>query len=55
MDLWALMDRVEYERGAEHEDKPVQIMTPSGRRYDLLSLNWDAEHNVWLLVGDRGD
>lgn len=28
-------------------------MTPGGRRYDLLSLNWDEERGHWLLIGDR--
>lgn len=53
MDLGTLLSRLEYERGGEHEGAEVLLMAPGGRRYELLSLNWDAEHGHWVLIGER--
>jgi hypothetical protein len=55
MDLGTLARRLEHEVGGEHKDAEVLILAPGGRRYDLLSLNWDKERGCWVLVGDRGD
>lgn len=50
MDLETLARRLDYELGEERERKEVLVLSPGGRRYDLLSLNWDDEHGHWLLV-----
>jgi hypothetical protein len=50
-----LLDRLEYERGSDHEDDEVLLMTPTGRRYEILSLNWDDKHGHWVLIGDRAE
>lgn len=52
MDLEALARRLDHERGGEHADKEVKIMDQRGRRWGVLSVNWDAEREVWVIVGD---
>lgn len=53
MDLEDLLRRMEYERGGEHGDTEVLLLIPGGRVYDVLSLNWDAEHGRWLICGEK--
>lgn len=53
MDLGKLLDRLECERGGEHEHDEVLMMTPGGRRYEVLSLNWDDDYGHWVIVGER--
>lgn len=48
-----LARRLDHERDGEHAGDEVVLMTPDGRRYELLSLNWDAERGEWVLVGAR--
>lgn len=52
MELSTLRDRLDYERDAEHDHETIKIMTPGGRRYDVLSVNWDAEKEEWVIIGD---
>jgi hypothetical protein len=53
MNLRSLAERLDYELGEEHEHEDVLLMTPSGRRFEILSLNWDDERGHWVLIGDR--
>jgi hypothetical protein len=48
-----LARRIEYDRDGEHRDAEVVVMTPGGRLLELLSLSWDSERRVWVLVTDR--
>ena len=52
MELEDLIRRLEYERGGEHENSEVVIMTPDGYRYGILSVNWDDEHGQWVIIGE---
>lgn len=52
MDLEALLRRIQHECGGEHYDRPLKIMLPDAELYDVLSLNWDGESGVWVLIAD---
>jgi hypothetical protein len=52
MDLDGLYRRLEYEQGAEKDDKPVKLMDSDGNRFEILSVNWDDGQQEWVIVGD---
>jgi hypothetical protein len=54
MTLDVLLERIQYEDGSGLH-KPVRLLSPNGETYDILSLNWDAENNQWVLVGEEAD
>jgi hypothetical protein len=47
-----LYRRLEYEQGAEQDSKPIKIMTPDGRRFEILSVNWDDDAEEWVIIGE---
>lgn len=53
LSLEDLARRLDHEREDEHADDEVLVLGPGGRRYELLSLNWDRERGHWVLVVDR--
>lgn len=53
LNLEDLARRLDHERDGDHADDEVVMLGPGGRRYELLSLSWDAEHNHWVLVAER--
>jgi hypothetical protein len=53
--LIELYDRLLYEKGQGREYMPIKIMTPGGERFDVLSVNWDADAEEWVIIGDDYD
>ena len=54
MDLLDLARRLDDEIGEDRDrDRAeVMIMSPRGTRYEILSLNWDEDRKVWVLIGE---
>ena len=52
MRLDDLHARLEYERGAGRDGEDIVIMVPGGATYEILSVNWDDEMGLWVIVGD---
>lgn len=52
MDLNTLYLRLEHEQGAEQDDKPIKILIPGGRRFEILSVNWDDDAGEWVIIGE---
>lgn len=52
MELIAIYDRINHERGGGKEYEQVKIMTPDGERYDILSVNWDEDAGEWVIIGE---
>jgi hypothetical protein len=55
MNLEQLRQRLEYEQGAEKDDETVRIITLGGEHYDILSVNWDDENNMWVIIVEEQD
>lgn len=53
MDLEGLARRLDHERDGERADDELLALGPGGRRYEVLSLNWDDQHHTWVLVLDN--
>jgi hypothetical protein len=52
MDLETLYLRLQDEQGEYLDRKEVKIMTPGGKRFDILSLNWDEKAGEWVIIGE---
>jgi hypothetical protein len=53
MRLEDLARRLDHERDGELADAEIVVMSPGGRRYEILSVNWESERKTWLIVTDR--
>lgn len=54
MTLDELYRRLEHEQGAERDEAPIRIMAPGGRRFEILSVNWNDEDagGEWVIIGE---
>lgn len=52
MDLEDLRRRLEYEQGEERDREPIKIMDSDGALFEVLSVNWDDNHDCWVIVGE---